>query len=190
VQDKESVDPTRVGGPTNHLLSDGGLSLVIGDATKGTGNAALTQAIRRAQDRGGNPDRGLLVAFGHIGRLCTALGLVKSIQDRACEVFKKFSESKSIRGRGLAAVCAAVVYIACRRGPARLCDGAVLQHPHRYTTFAALSKHVYCARLACTFKTLKDFCMCSRHCAECGMYDPVCASFSTMTGQCSFCQGT
>jgi len=124
------VDPTRVGGPTNHLLSDGGLSLVIGDATKGTGNAALTQAIRRAQDRGGNPDRGLLVAFGHIGRLCTALGLVKSIQDRACEVFKKFSESKSIRGRGLAAVCAAVVYIACRCGAARLCDGAALRHPH------------------------------------------------------------
>ena len=42
-QDKETVDPTRVGGPTNHLLTDGGLSLVIGDATKGTGNAALTQ---------------------------------------------------------------------------------------------------------------------------------------------------
>ena len=120
-QDKESVDPTRVGGPTNHLLSDGGLSLVIGDATKGTGNAALTQAIRRAQDRGGNPDRGLLVAFGHIGRLCTALGLVKSIQDRACEVFRDYFESKSIRGRGLAAVCAAVVYIACRCG-ARCCN--------------------------------------------------------------------
>ena len=74
----------------------------------------FAQAIRRAQERGGNPDRGLLVAFGHIGRLCTALGLVKSIQDRACEVFKQISESKSIRGRGLAAVCAAVVYIACR----------------------------------------------------------------------------
>ena len=39
---------------------------------------------------------------------------MKSIQDRACEVFKQISESKSIRGRGLAAVCAAVVYIACR----------------------------------------------------------------------------
>ncbi|KAK9837177.1 hypothetical protein WJX81_008700 [Elliptochloris bilobata] len=114
-KDKETVDPTRVGGPSNHLLTDGGLSLVIGDATKGTGNAALTQAIRRAQERGGNPDRGLLVAFGHIGRLCTALGLVKAIQDRACEVFKQISESKSIRGRGLAAVCAAVVYIACRQ---------------------------------------------------------------------------
>ena len=72
------------------------------------------QAIRRAQERGGNPDRGLQSAFSHIGRLCTALGLVKSIQDRACEVFKQISESKSIRGRGLAAVCAAVVYIACR----------------------------------------------------------------------------
>ena len=70
--------------------------------------------MRRAQERGGNPDRGLLIAFGHIGRLCTALGLVKSIQDRACEVYKEISESKSIRGRGLAAVCAAVVYIACR----------------------------------------------------------------------------
>ena len=43
LQDKESVDPTRVGGPSNHLLTDGGLSLVIGDATKGTGNATLTQ---------------------------------------------------------------------------------------------------------------------------------------------------
>ena len=70
--------------------------------------------MRRAQERGGNPDRGLLIAFGRVGRLCTALGLVKSIQDRACEVYKEISESKSIRGRGLAAVCAAVVYIACR----------------------------------------------------------------------------
>jgi len=148
VQDKESVDPTRVGGPTNHLLSDGGLSLVIGDATKGTGNAALTQAIRRAQDRGGNPDRGLLVAFGHIGRLCTALGLVKSIQDRACEVFKKFSESKSIRGRGLAAVCAAVVYIACRRGPARLCNVTELRHLEGICKVTASSECVYCAHIS------------------------------------------
>lgn len=31
-QDKEGVDPTRVGGPSNPLLADGGLSTVIGKA--------------------------------------------------------------------------------------------------------------------------------------------------------------
>ena len=111
------MDPSRVGGPTNHLLSDGGLSTTIGQATKGTGNATLTKALQRAHTRGANPDQSLLRAFGHISRLCDALGLNRACKDKACELFKRAWESKGIRGKGTSAVCAAAVYVACRRAP-------------------------------------------------------------------------
>ena len=114
LQEKDAMDPSRVGGPTNHLLSDGGLSTTIGLATKGTGNATLTKALQRAHTRGSNPDQSLLKAFSHISRLCDALGLNKACKDKACELFKRAWESKGIRGKGTSAVCAAAVYVACR----------------------------------------------------------------------------
>jgi hypothetical protein len=43
-----------VGGPTNPLLKDGGLSTVVG---KGDSNGALSTQLSRLQSRGANPDR-------------------------------------------------------------------------------------------------------------------------------------
>jgi transcription initiation factor TFIIB len=113
VQDKESVDPSRVGGPTNHLLSDG-LSTSIGEGTKGASSIGLANTLKRTHARSGDADRSLLVAFGHIGKICDAMSLVRSIKDTACELYKQISESRSIIGRGAAPVAAAVIYIACR----------------------------------------------------------------------------
>lgn len=73
-KDKESADPTRVGGPVNTLLSDGGLSTMLG--TSKSGDKALASNLARMQARtetGG--DRVLLVAFREIDRLATTMKL-------------------------------------------------------------------------------------------------------------------
>lgn len=114
MQDGDTADPSRVGGPTNHLLSNGGLSTVIGAPTKGVGNATLTRNLQRAHAQGSNPDQALLRAFGHISRLCDVLGLNKACKDKANELFKNTWEQRGIRGKGIATVCAAVVLVACR----------------------------------------------------------------------------
>lgn len=113
VQDKESADPTRVGGPTNHLLSDG-LTTSIGKGDKGASSAGLANTLKRTHARGGDADRNLIVAFGHISKICDAMNLVRTIKDTACELYKRVSENRSIIGRGAAPVAAAVIYIACR----------------------------------------------------------------------------
>ena len=78
-----------MGGPTNHLLSDGGLSTVIAGASNKTNNA-LTSSLQRLQSRsGGGADRSLQSAFRAIGQMCEKLGLVRIIKDRACELYKQ-----------------------------------------------------------------------------------------------------
>lgn len=61
-------DPNRVGGPSNPLLTDGGLSTVIAKPN-GTSGEFLSSSLGRWQNRGSNPDRGLLQAFGIIGTM-------------------------------------------------------------------------------------------------------------------------
>ena len=88
-QDKTGADPDRVGCPTNHLLSDGGLSTVVAGATNKT-NRALASSLQRLHARsGGGSDRSLSTAFRAIGVICDKLGLVRVIKDRAYELYKK-----------------------------------------------------------------------------------------------------
>lgn len=47
MQDKESADPNRVGGPTNHLLEGGGLSTVIGKGRDGDSSYMLNKLHTR-----------------------------------------------------------------------------------------------------------------------------------------------
>ncbi|KAK4408285.1 Transcription initiation factor IIB [Sesamum angolense] len=77
-------DPVRVGGPTNPLLADGGLSTVI---SKPNGSAAdyLTSSFGRWQNRGSNLDRSVIQAFKTIATMadrfvyaalsCSGLGI-------------------------------------------------------------------------------------------------------------------
>lgn len=105
------TDPNRVGGPTNHLLSND-LSTDIG---QGRGTVTLAQSLKRtAFQSGGDPDKALSQAFKRIRLLCDGLGLLKVVYDTACELYKKVSEAGVVRGRAIASVIPAVVYIACR----------------------------------------------------------------------------
>ncbi|XP_052477069.1 transcription initiation factor IIB-2 isoform X1 [Gossypium raimondii] len=107
-------DPVRVGGPTNPLLADGGLSTVIAKPNGASGEF-LSSSLGRWQNRGSNPDRGLIVAFKTIATMSDRLGLVATIKDRANEIYKKVEDQKSSRGRNQDALLAACLYIACRQ---------------------------------------------------------------------------
>ncbi|KOM40560.1 hypothetical protein LR48_Vigan04g075800 [Vigna angularis] len=107
-------DPVRVGGPTNPLLTDGGLSTVIAKPNGASGEF-LTSSLGRWQNRGSNPDRGLIVAFKSIATMSDRLGLVATIKDRANEIYKRVEDQKSSRGRNQDALLAACLYIACRQ---------------------------------------------------------------------------
>ncbi|GAA0149156.1 general transcription factor [Lithospermum erythrorhizon] len=58
-------DPNRVGGPVNPLLSDAQLTTVISRGPGVNGDASLA----RLQNRGGDPDRALVMAFKAIASM-------------------------------------------------------------------------------------------------------------------------
>ncbi|XP_073015946.1 transcription initiation factor IIB isoform X2 [Primulina eburnea] len=107
-------DPVRVGGPTNPLLTDGGLSTVI-SKPNGSAGEYLSSSVSRWQNRGSNPDRSLIQAFKTIAIMADRLGLVATIKDRANEIYKKVEDQKPLRGRNQDAILAACLYIACRQ---------------------------------------------------------------------------
>lgn len=61
-------DPVRVGGPSNPLLADGGLSTVISRPNGASGDF-LSSSLGRWQNRGSNPDRSLIQAFKAIATM-------------------------------------------------------------------------------------------------------------------------
>nr|DAD29617.1 TPA_asm: hypothetical protein HUJ06_031085 [Nelumbo nucifera] len=61
-------DPVRVGGPSNPLLTDGGLSTVISKPNGASGDF-LSSSLGRWQNRGSNPDRSLILAFKTIATM-------------------------------------------------------------------------------------------------------------------------
>ncbi|CAN1124691.1 Transcription initiation factor IIB-2 [Linum perenne] len=61
-------DPNRVGGPTNPLMADSGLSTVIAKPNGASGDF-LSSSLGRWQNRGSNPDRGLIQAFKTIATM-------------------------------------------------------------------------------------------------------------------------
>ncbi|XP_058224907.1 transcription initiation factor IIB-2-like [Rhododendron vialii] len=105
-------DPVRVGGPTNPLLADGGLSTVI-SKPNGVTSDFLSSSLGRWRNR--DPDRSLILAFRTIATMCDRLGLVATIKDRANEIYQKVEDQKSSRGRNQDVILAACLFIACRQ---------------------------------------------------------------------------
>ncbi|XP_047968279.1 transcription initiation factor IIB-2-like [Salvia hispanica] len=115
--DSGDHDPNRVGGPVNPLLGDAALSTVISRAPNGSN---VDSSLTRLQNRGGDPDRALLMAFKAISSMADRLSLVTTIKDRASEIYKRLEDQKCTRGRNLEALVGACIYIACRQeGKAR-----------------------------------------------------------------------
>eukprot|EP00889_Picochlorum_renovo_P004730 jgi/Picre1/31760/NNA_007110.t1 len=72
-KDKEGADPNRVGGPTNALLKDGGLSTMIsGGKGVDKGLANNLQRMQARTDTSGD-DKTLVMAFRDISRVCSSM---------------------------------------------------------------------------------------------------------------------
>ncbi|KFK37005.1 hypothetical protein AALP_AA4G200000 [Arabis alpina] len=112
--ESSNADPNRVGGPTNPLLRDSGLTTVIAKPNGSSGDF-LSSSLGRWQNRNSNSERGLIQAFKTIATMSDRLGLVATIKDRANEIFKRLEDQKSSRGRNQDALLAACLYISCRQ---------------------------------------------------------------------------
>lgn len=112
-KDKETVDPNRVGGPSDPLLNGGNLSTVIGKTMGDPGG--MSHALNRLHTRSNDPDRNLITAFRNIAGMCDQLALVSGIKDRACSLFKEAMETGKMKGKGMQAVSAGCLYLACRQ---------------------------------------------------------------------------
>ena len=115
-KDKEGADPNRVGGPTNVLLRDGGLSTMIsGGKGVDKGLATNLQRMQARTDTIGQ-DKILVMAFRDISRVCSAMKLPDVVRHQANEYFRDALEkSKAAKTRAQSAVIAAVVFLACRQ---------------------------------------------------------------------------
>lgn len=112
-KDKEGDDPSRVGGPTNALFADGGLSTTIGKV-QGDGGASFS--LTRLQNRQvTSSERNLQNAVRTMNGIGERLGLVDSIKTRAAQVFQEVQDNSKLKGRGASAIYAACIYVACRQ---------------------------------------------------------------------------
>lgn len=103
-----------MGGATDTLLSEGGIgATVITASTKDGGNTAARN-LTRLQTRN-NTDKALQQGYSEISKNANRLKLNQSIQDTAHHYYKLVYEQRGARGRGIAAVSAAVLFCACRQ---------------------------------------------------------------------------
>lgn len=106
-------DPSRVGGPSNPLLSGDQLDTMISAKDGFTGiSKELGKLQGRATFKAG--EKNLLNNFKTISVMCERIGLPKVIADRAKQLFKLVEDEKILKGRGSEGAVAACIYIACR----------------------------------------------------------------------------
>lgn len=113
--DKGDADRSRVGAAENPLLSDGGLTTMIG---RSTGDAAFDDSGNpkyHNRKSTSNSERALMNAFREIGNMADRISLPKTIVDRANLVFKQVHDGKNLKGRSNDAIASACLYIACRQ---------------------------------------------------------------------------
>lgn len=108
-------DPSRVGGPSNPLLSGDQLDTMISSRDNFTG---LSKELGRLQGRATFKagEKSLLSSFKTISTMCERINLPKVISDRAKQLFKQAEDEKIMKGKGQDAPIAACIYVACKEG--------------------------------------------------------------------------
>lgn len=87
--EKSGVDPSRVGGPENPLLSGGDLSTIIGPGTGAASFDAFGSPKYQNRRTMSSSDRSLILAFKEISMMADRINLPKTIVDRANNLFKQ-----------------------------------------------------------------------------------------------------
>ncbi|GAV65692.1 TFIIB domain-containing protein/TF_Zn_Ribbon domain-containing protein [Cephalotus follicularis] len=110
--DHNDSDPNRVGGHQNPFLATSNLSIMISKPQHGGGGGRGSDDF--FHHRLANTDKAFIQGFESIATIADRLSLVKTIKNRANEIYKNVENQVSCRGRKLDAVLAACLYIACR----------------------------------------------------------------------------
>jgi transcription initiation factor TFIIB len=107
------ADPRRTGGIRNNYLDDGGLSLsVSGNSYNEATNKIMTLSTRLGSN---SEDRSLFRGQQLLSKWGSLLGLQKNILNKAEEQFSRIESSKkTLKGRSIESIAAAVLYIASR----------------------------------------------------------------------------
>lgn len=117
--DSDAKDRSRVGDVQNKLLSGSDLSTRIGVEMK-PGSNGMTDYQASIKKRGAQSsttnasDKYLMNGFREISLQCDRAQLPDGIVSRAKLRFKEVYDSKCLRNRGVPAIAAACVFIACR----------------------------------------------------------------------------
>jgi len=111
----EGKDRSRVGDAQNTLLSGTDLSTTVG-AMRGKGDInQFASLYKHRGDKAVNAqDKALMTAFREIATQANRIELASSIIDLAKRKFKDVYEMKILKGRPVAAISAACIFIACR----------------------------------------------------------------------------
>ncbi|OMO73291.1 Transcription factor TFIIB [Corchorus capsularis] len=114
--DNGKYDRERVGSKQNLLLDQANLRTFASNPNpkKGGGGGGPFVGSLNSLNQSNSSDKGLTEGFKMIENMADNLGLVRTIKDRACEIFKNVEDNKSCRGRNLKATVAATLYIACK----------------------------------------------------------------------------
>jgi transcription initiation factor TFIIB len=121
---EEKKSKARTGAPTSLAVYDMGLSTIIGrtnrDATGQRLNAYMLSTIGRLRiwdsriQVHNSEDRNLRQAFQHLDTLKDKLGLSDAIVEKTAYIYRKACERQFPRGKTIAGVLTAAMYIACR----------------------------------------------------------------------------
>ena len=115
---------SRTGIPISLARHDKGLSTLIGRTNKDASGQGLNAALRTMMERlrtwdlrtqANSPtDRNLRNAFNQLNTLKDKLMLPDAAVEKTAYIYRKVQERGLVRGRTIAAVLSAVVYIVCR----------------------------------------------------------------------------
>ncbi|XP_044007216.1 transcription initiation factor IIB-like [Aphidius gifuensis] len=113
--EKSGVDPSRVGGPENHLLNGSDLSTMIGPGTGAASFDASGTAKYQNRRSMNSSDRALTNSYREIITMADRINIPKAIVDSANNLFKQLHDGKFVKGRSNDALASACLYIACRQ---------------------------------------------------------------------------
>ncbi len=113
----------RTGAPSTQLIHDKGLSTEIDWQNRDYSGRALSNQNRMQYHRmrkwqrrarsSNTHERNLTTALPEISRICSKLGMSKSVQQEVAVVYRKSLERGLTRGRSIDALVAASIYLVC-----------------------------------------------------------------------------
>jgi transcription initiation factor TFIIB len=117
---EEAQRQARTGAPVTLRLSDHGMTTVIGGGRPSLSDEKWREvnALRKWQRRvrvSDATERNLAVALSELSKLAAALSLPSNILDTAAVIYRRAIKKRMIRGRSIANIVGASLYLSCRQ---------------------------------------------------------------------------